>query len=274
MLADAGAARRADRRSGCAAALPAGGARCLPGRRPDGRSPPETLALRRRRSRTTSAYVIYTSGSTGRPKGVVVTHRAAVQPARCRGSAARRSARAAGSLAVRLLRLRRLGLRDLGRSGSRAARWCIAAARSAATPSAASGRLARERGDVIDRCLGTPPCSSSRSRPADLRRACARSWSAARRCPAELARRLRRRPPELPSLQPLRPDRDHASTPSAGRGRGGACRGEPSRSAGRSANARVYVLDRDGRAGAGRGARRAATSAARAWPAATSAGRS
>ena len=76
MLEDARARGAGDRRSGgCAAALPARGARRVcstDARRTEPAAEPGAAPAR---CAENLAYVIYTSGSTGRPKGVAVPHR-------------------------------------------------------------------------------------------------------------------------------------------------------------------------------------------------------
>ncbi len=87
-----------------------------------GRSPTAATSdlRRRRRGPDNLAYVIYTSGSTGRPKGVLVTH-ANVAPA-VRRDAGLVRLRPGGRLdAVPLVRVRLLGLGDLGRAALRRA---------------------------------------------------------------------------------------------------------------------------------------------------------
>ena len=95
------------------------------------------------------AYVIYTSGSTGRPKGVAVTHAnvsrllAATAPLFGFGAGRRLDA-------LPFLRLRLLGLGDLGRPRLRRPAGGGAATRSAARPRRSCALLAAERVTVLN----------------------------------------------------------------------------------------------------------------------------
>ncbi len=131
------------------------------------------------------AYVIYTSGSTGRPKGVACHHRGLANLAAAPGRAPSRSSREPRA-AVRVLRLRRLGLRD--RHGARlpAPPWCMAPRERLFPGAALHAFLARER---ITHVTLLPSVAASSCPPGRCR--CLRTLAVAgEACPAQLVRPL------------------------------------------------------------------------------------
>ena len=208
------------------------------------------------------AYVIYTSGSTGRPKGVVVTHAGSpIWSPRRRG---RRRRRAGPRPAVRLAQLRRRLL----------ARLCVPLAlrrRRSSSPPRRAGARRRARPT-------TSPAPGHRGEPAAVPPAPLPDDGTARpdvlfvvggeRCSPNWSRRWapRRRRCSTPTARPRPPStRDLAVRPLT----------TPATAAHRPARPQHAGL-RAGRGaapGARRRAGRAVPRAARAWPAATSAGR-
>ncbi len=157
------------------------------------------------------AYVIYTSGSTGKPKGVVVTPRQRDAPAH--GDRAVVRLRPGGRLdAVPLLRLRLLGLGDLGRAALRrpAGGGAVLGQPLARGVPRAAGPRAGDRAQPD--AVGVPPAHLGRRRQAgragpalrDLRRRGAGAGE-----PGALVRAARRR--AAAADQHVRHHRDHGA---------------------------------------------------------------
>ena len=167
-----------------AASVPAGAARVLAlDSTAEGLAAESAANPAPRASAQNLCYVIYTSGSTGRPKGVLVTHANVVRLFTATEHwfdfGARRRLDA-----VPLLRLRLLGLGDLGRAALRRPARRRAVPRSAARPRS-STRLLRARGRhrAQPDAVRLPPARRRRHEaPSDACRCrCATSSSAAKR---------------------------------------------------------------------------------------------
>ena len=221
-----------------------------------------------------AAYVIYTSGSTGRPKGVVNTHRGIVN----RLDWMQRRVRAR-TRTTRCCRRRRPA--STSRSGSSSGRcspapgWCWPGPAGTGTRRTCATLIARRAittvhfvPSMLARLPGRGRASSACASAAPDR--VQRRGAAGRRWPARLPRAL----PGARAAQPLRPDRGRRSTSAAwhcrpvdaGRPEPGADRRARSRTSGSTCSTRPATRCRSA-------SRASCTSAASAWPAATTAGR-
>ena len=148
------------------------------------------------------AYVIYTSGSTGRPKGVPVTHANVAPPVHGDGRLVRlRPQRRVD--AVPLLRVRLLGLGDVGRAAVRRPARGGAVLREPVPGGVLPGCWSRERVTVLNQTpsafrqliarrgsgaqTGPRQTTSRGSLPALRRSSAAKRWSSAACCPGSSA---------------------------------------------------------------------------------------
>ena len=216
------------------------------------------------------AYVIYTSGSTGRPKGVDEHPPRHRQPAATGCRTATGSTRRRRGAAEDAVQLRRVGVGVLLAADHRRPRWSLARPGGHRDPAylarrCIAARAGHHRCTSCRRCCAVFLDEDGLGGCASLRRV----LCSGEELPAEPARRVRRAPRRR-AAQPVRADRGRdrrqrlaRATPSADRG--------PRADRPPIANIQRHVLDRRLAPGAGRRARRAATSAAPASPAATSA---